>query len=103
MLGVELGQVRHEILDHRHVRQRIDLDGAVDLVGPLGAGERVGAVDIHRAGPANAFAAGAAQRQRRVDLVLDVQKTVEHHRPAIVHVDIIGVDTGFFPSSGLQR
>jgi hypothetical protein len=92
VLGVESGQVRHEVLDHRHVRQRIDLHRALDLVHALGAGERVGAVDVHRAGAADALAAGAAEGQRRVDLVLDPDQRVEDHRPAIVEVDEIGVD-----------
>jgi hypothetical protein len=35
VLGVEIGQVRHQVLDHRQVRQRIDLHRAVDLVEPL--------------------------------------------------------------------
>jgi hypothetical protein len=48
----------------------------------LGAGERVGAVDVHRAGAADALAAGAAEGQRRIDLVLDLDQRVEHHRPA---------------------
>ena len=92
VLGVEVRQIRHEVLDDRHVRQRVDLHRALDLVQTLGAGERVGAVDVHRAGTANAFATGAAQRQRRVDLVLDVEQAVEHHRAAIVDIDIVGID-----------
>ena len=36
------------------------------------------------------------KRQRRVDVVLDVEQGVEHHRPAIVHVDEIGVDARVF-------
>ena len=55
----------------------------------LGAGERVGAVDIHGAGAANAFAAGAAESQRAVDVVLDMDKRVQNHRPAFVEIDRI--------------
>jgi hypothetical protein len=43
VLGVEMRQVRHQVLHHRHVRQRIDLHVALDLVDALGAGQRVGA------------------------------------------------------------
>jgi hypothetical protein len=54
----------------------------------LGAGERVGAVDVHRAGAADAFAAGAAEGQRRVDLVLDLDQRVENHRAEILNVRV---------------
>ena len=35
VLGVEVGEVGHQVLDHRHVRQRVDLHVALDLVMPL--------------------------------------------------------------------
>jgi hypothetical protein len=35
VLGVKVRQVRHQILDHLHVRQRIDLHLALHLVMPL--------------------------------------------------------------------
>ncbi len=92
MLGVEIGEVRHKILHHRHMRQRVNLDGTLDVVHALGAGKRVCAVDIHGAGTANAFTARTAQRQGRVNLVLDIEQTVQNHRTAIVAIDIIGVD-----------
>ena len=50
------------------------------------------AVDVHGAGAADALAAGAAEGQRRIDLVLDPDQRVEDHRPAIVAVDVVGVD-----------
>ena len=40
---------------------------------------------------ADAFAAGAAEGQRRVDLVLDLDQRVQNHRAAGVHVDVVGV------------
>ena len=91
-LRIGHGEVRHEVLDHRQMRQRVDLHRSRDLVHALGAGERVGAVDVHGAGAADALAAGAPQRQRRIDLVLDPQQPVEHHRPAIVEIDLVGVE-----------
>src|SRR5690606_20502029 len=42
---------------------------------------------------ADALTAGAAEGQRRIDLVLDVDECVEHHRTAIVHIDIVNVGT----------
>ncbi len=91
-LGVEMRHVRYQILDHRHVRQRIDFDLTLDLVAALDAGQRVGAVDVHRAGPADAFAAGAAEGQRGVDLVLDLDQRVQNHRATGGHVDVVAVD-----------
>src|SRR5690606_23227636 len=86
-------KIRHQILYHRHVRQRVDLDLAADFIAALGAGKRVGAVDIHCARAADAFAARAAEGQRWVDVVLDVDQCIKHHRAAIVHIDIIDVGT----------
>jgi hypothetical protein len=74
------------------------------IVDRLGAGQRVGAVDVHRAGAADAFAAGPAERQRRVDLVLDLDQRVENHRPAAAQIHLVGIDLrGLAPSSGFQR
>src|SRR4029078_8996702 len=67
-------------------------DRVLDLVHALGAGERIGAVDVHGAGAADALAAGAAERQGRIDLVLDPDQGVENHRRTVVTIDKIGVD-----------
>ena len=91
VLLVELVEVGHEVLDDRQVRQREDLDRARDRGDRLRAGERIDAVDVHRAGPADALAAGAAERQGRIDLVLDLDQRVENHRPAAVEVDVEAV------------
>jgi hypothetical protein len=103
VLREEVRQVRHEVLDDRHVRERVDPDVALDLVHPVDAGERVDPVDVHGTRPADAFPAGAAEGQRRVDLVLDLDERVEDHRPAGVHVNEVGVDARVLPSSGFQR
>src|SRR5207237_4606711 len=34
----------------------------------------------------------AAESQRPIDVVLDPDQAVEHHRPAVVDIDVIGVD-----------
>ena len=57
ILRVELRQIGHQVLDHRHMRQRIDFHRALDLVHAARTGKRVGAVDIHRARAAHAFTA----------------------------------------------
>ncbi len=77
------------------MRQRIDLDHLVlHLIHAARAGKGVGAVDIHRAGAADAFPAGAAEGQRRIDLVLDLDQRVENHRTAVVQIDEERVDAG---------
>ena len=83
----------HQILHHRHVRQRVDLH-RLDFTSAIGlsAGERVGAVDVHGTTAADALAAGAAEGQRGVDLVLDLDQRVQNHRPAGVEVHLVGVD-----------
>src|SRR6185437_14935438 len=53
----------------------------------------VAAVQVHRARSADAFAAGSAEGQRRVDLVLDLDQRVEDHRPAVIEIDLEGVVT----------
>src|SRR5947209_17417745 len=63
-------------------RSRIDADRARTIVDRLGAGQRIAAGDVHGAGTAHALAAGAAESQGRIDLVLDldqrVQRSEEH-------------------------
>ena len=49
------------------------------------------AADVHRATAADSLAAGAAERERGIDLVLDLDQRVENHRAAGVHVHFIGV------------
>ena len=73
------------------MRQRVDLHVAADLGRGLDAGERVHAVDVHRARAADALAAGAAEGERGVDLVLDFDQRVENHRPAGRQVHVVGV------------
>jgi hypothetical protein len=91
-----------EILDHGQVRQRIDLRVALDLTDGLGARQRIHPVDVHRARSADAFAARAPERERRVDFVLDLDQRVENHRAAAVHVDLVGVDARLLVRVGVE-
>jgi hypothetical protein len=43
---------------------------------------------VHRTGAANALAAGAAEGERRILLALHLDERVEHHRPALVQIDL---------------
>src|SRR5262249_17828693 len=93
VLGVEVAQVGHQVLEHALVWKWIDADVATaNLLAAAGAGERVDAVDIHSTGTADALAARAAQRERRIDLVLYLQQRIEHHRSTLIHVERVAVD-----------
>src|ERR1700677_2016098 len=92
VLRVEVGQIRDEILDDRHVGQRIDPDVALHLRASADAGKAVLAVDIHGARAANPFTAGAPEAQAGVDLVLDLDERVQNHGAATVHVDLVGIE-----------
>ena len=99
VLLVEVGQVRDEVLDDIHwanamlayeklaemivrtVRKRVDLGVLVRItVDSAETCESVLAVDVHGARAADALAARAAERERRVDLVLDFDECVEDLR-----------------------
>jgi hypothetical protein len=81
VLRVEVGHVRHEVLDDEHVRERVDLGLGRCGVDAREAGQRVGPVDVHRARSADPLATRAPERQRRVQLVLDLEQRIQHHRP----------------------
>ena len=81
--------------------QRIDPDLVFDFVHALEARQRVGAIDIHRARAANAFAARPAEGERRVDFTFDLDEGVEHHWPARRAVDPVAVETRVFAVIGI--
>ncbi len=92
VLRIEIGQVADEVLDDRQVRQWIDPDITFDTVDRACAGQRVAAIDVHRTGTADALATRATKRQRRVNLVLDLDERVQHHRAAAVEIDLVGIE-----------
>src|SRR5215469_12307801 len=96
MLRIEIRQIWNEILHHRHGRQRIDAHRARDVGDGFGAGERVAAGNVHGAGAADAFTARAAESERRIDLVLDLDERVENHWPAGLEVNPVDVGSGIF-------
>ena len=68
-------------LSERTMRQRVDFGilGGIP-VDSAETSQGVLAVDVHCARAADALAAGAAEGERRVDLVLDLDERVEHLR-----------------------
>ena len=83
-----MGEVGHQILDHLHMRERGDGDLVAAIFDRGCAGQTIFAVDIHRAGSANAFAAGAAKGQRGILFRLHLDQRVEHHRPAFIGINL---------------
>jgi hypothetical protein len=57
----------------------------------LQAGQRVAAIDVHRAGPADALPARTTEGQGGIDVVLDVDQRVQDHRADRVQIDLVGV------------
>jgi hypothetical protein len=86
--AVLAAEARTQVLEHVHVRQRVDLDGR-SLANLAQASERVDTVNVHGARAADALAARSAEGERRVHLVLHLDQRVEHHRSAIVQVDLV--------------
>jgi len=89
VLVVEVAHVGHQILEHVHVRQGVDLGVFGWLVNVSKACQSVGAVDVHSARAANSLTAGTTESKRGILLVLDFQKSVEDHRT----VKTIGAST----------
>jgi len=82
----ELGHVGGQVLDHRQVGQRRDLEltGSFDHLGHVrAAGPARLAVDRHRAGTAHAHAAREAVAERGFQVALDVGDDVEHRLAAL--------------------
>jgi len=95
VLRVEIRHVWYEIFDDVHMGQGINLGGLRGVgFDSAETGEGVGAVDVHRATAANPLPARSPESQRRVQLVLDLDQTIQHHRTASVEIDFIGLLVG---------
>lgn len=95
VLVVEVGQISHQVLDHIHVRKRVDLGGLRGvLVNIAQAGQGVGTIDVHGATSANTLTARATEGQGRIDLILDLDKGIQNHGSALVQVHLIGGNVG---------
>lgn len=88
VLVVEIGHVHHQILHHEHVWQRRDRGGTPRR--DLGeASEAITAVDVHRAGPTDPLTARSTEGERWVDLVLDLDQSVENHGSTLFQIDLV--------------
>lgn len=80
-------EVGNEVFDDPHIRERVDSRGRIGFLNKSCASQSVRTVHIHGAGAAYSFAAGAAEGQRRVDIVLDPDQCIQNHGTAIVEID----------------
>mmetsp|Transcript_22041 Transcript_22041/g.70405 ORF Transcript_22041/g.70405 Transcript_22041/m.70405 type:complete len:263 (+) Transcript_22041:183-971(+) len=96
VLIVKVVHVRNEVLDDVHVGERVD--GGGGLVIDVGkAGQGVATVDVHGARAADALTARAAEGERRVLLVLDLDERIKDHGAALVQVDGVVHHGGLAP------
>jgi hypothetical protein len=87
-LGKEVTQIYNEILEHAQIVQRIDGGRLCCFSNGSRTGEPVHSVDVHSTGAADTFATGAAERERRIDLVLDLDQRVENHGSTPIEIDL---------------
>jgi hypothetical protein len=92
VLFVELGHIRNEILDNVGVRQWVD----ARLLSRVGrdaaqAGQCIDSVNVHGAAATDALSAAPSEGQSRVDLVLDSDQGVQHHRSGLVEVERVAL------------
>lgn len=71
VLFVELGQVGDKVFDDVGVWERVDFGRGGEVCDSAETSEGVDAVDVHSAGAADPFAAGAAEGEGGVDFVFD--------------------------------
>lgn len=90
VLLVEMGQVRNQITNNIHVRQRINLlglgEGGVDAAK---TGKGVVTVNVHGTGTANTFTARTSESEGGILLILNLEQSVQNHRTAVVQVDVV--------------
>jgi hypothetical protein len=80
-LRPERSHIDDEVFDDRQILQRRDADRPTllkFLSQRRAAGKFLGSVNLHRTGTANRGAAGVAQRETPVALVLDADQRIEH-------------------------
>jgi len=90
VLLVELRHVRDEILDDVHVRQRVKL-GSLGFasIDTRETGQGVNSVDVHGARSANSFSAGSSESKGRVEVVLDLDESIQDHGSTLREIELV--------------
>lgn len=94
VLLVELSEVGHQVLHNVHVRQRVNVRVGLVAVNAAEARERVHTINVHGAATANALTARATEGQRGVELVLDLDQSIQHHGTRLVQVNLVCLHLG---------
>lgn len=90
VLVIKISHIHHQILNHEHMRQRGDRRRPSTRIGDLGeTREPVTSIDVHGAGTADPLATRSAEGEGRVDLVLDLDESVEDHGPTFLEIDLV--------------
>jgi hypothetical protein len=110
VLLVEERHVRDKVLDDVHVREWVDARLLGSVCGNAAqAGQGIDTVDVHGAATANALTTTPPEGKGRVDLVLDADERIQHHRPGLVQVQRVRLHLGLrrwlvrIPSVDLER
>mmetsp|Transcript_19832 Transcript_19832/g.38873 ORF Transcript_19832/g.38873 Transcript_19832/m.38873 type:complete len:288 (-) Transcript_19832:50-913(-) len=85
VLFVEVVHVGYKILNHVHVRERVDDSGRL-VVNVGKASKGVATVDVHGTAATDTLTARTAESQGGIHLVLDLDKSIQNHGTALVKV-----------------
>ena len=102
-MGVEICEVRDQILDHRQMWQRADRQIiAWNLVMALGTSQCVAPTNVHGARPTHTFAARTAEGQGRVHRALDMDQGIQHHGATLIDGYVVRVPARVLARLGVK-
>jgi len=93
--------VHQQVLAHRQAAQRLHRNVLAQLPDQHLARQPVGSVDQHRVRPADAVGAGAAERERAVQVPLDVVQQVQDPVHGLRR-HLVGLDVGCLVRLGIE-
>lgn len=95
VLLVEERHVRDKVLDNIHVGKRVDARLLGGVRGNTAqAGQGVDTVDVHGAATADTLTATPPESKGRIDLVLNADERIQHHRSGLVQVEGVRLHLG---------
>jgi len=90
VLRVEVRHVNDQVLQDEHEHKGTHGGWVYISLWHWGqAGQVMSSVDVHGAGSANTFSAASSERQSWVNLILNLDKGIQEHGAAFLHVNII--------------
>lgn len=88
ILIIKIRHIHHQILYHKHMWQRRHRR-FFSRFYLRQTRQPITAVDVHRAGPAYPLTTRSPKSERWIDLVLDLDESVEDHGPTLLEVDLV--------------